>query len=345
MCSGSEVKPHAHLRTRASELSFKLGSCLCLSFLVGFVIAVIGSCIAGLRKPDAGEIHVAGERVTDLRPEERGVGYVPQDYALFPHMNVYKNIAYGLKERRQPKGRIDESVRAAAALLNIVALLERRPLTLSGGEQQRVALARALVTEPRVLLLDEPLSALDQSTRAALIPELRRVHAETRATTVHVCHTFDEMLALGDRIAILSDGELQQVGTPDDLWRRPASEFVARFVGAENVFEGNAVRERDATAIVVSGFTFLSDRPAEGHVHISVRPEDVHVAPPPGSDHGNHFEGRLLGIEDRQASVRVDLDVGLPLVAILSRREFAALGANAGDTIHVHIAPESVHVF
>ncbi|RLI11407.1 hypothetical protein DRO33_04125, partial [Candidatus Bathyarchaeota archaeon] len=193
---------------------------------------VFVECLAGLYKPDSGRIYLLDEDITDLPPEERGMGYVPQDYALFTHMNVYENIAYGLKERRVPRREVKKRVEEIADLLGIGHLLHRRPSTLSGGEQQRVALARALAIRPRVLLLDEPLSALDEVTRDETIAELRRIHKETGTTVVHVCHDFDEMLALADRVGVINDGALLQVGTPLEVLWRPADEFVARFMGA-----------------------------------------------------------------------------------------------------------------
>ncbi len=199
---------------------------------------VLLETIAGLHQPDKGRIMLDGEDVTDAPPERRGIGFVYQDYMLFPHLNVAGNIAFGLKLRRMARETIEEQVTTISQLLGIDHLLHRRPGTLSGGEAQRVALARALVVEPRLLLLDEPLSALDPETREGLQRELARVHRELGTTTVHVTHDFEEAVALGDRIAVVNEGRVVQVGSPEEIFRRPGSEFVARFVGVRNIFRG-----------------------------------------------------------------------------------------------------------
>lgn len=199
-------------------------------------------CIAGLHTPAEGDIFIGGERVTQWCPETRGVGYVPQDYALFPHLNVCQNIAYGLEEQRVPKEEQKLRVQQMAARLGVAELLHRRVTTLSGGEQQRVALARAMVTQPQVLLLDEPLSDVDECTRQDLSGMLRRLHRETGTTILHVCHNFEETLALATRVGVLHQGRLVQVGTPEEIFRHPQTSFVARFVRMENILAGEGFR-------------------------------------------------------------------------------------------------------
>ena len=211
---------------------------------------VLLETIAGLHRPRRGRILLAGEDITHAPPERRGIGFVYQDYALFPHLSVAGNIAFGLRLRGMGRGEIEKRVAAIGRLLGIEHLLHRMPGTLSGGEAQRVALARALVIEPRLLLLDEPLSALDPETREGLQRELGRIHRELGTTTIHVTHDFEEAVALGDRIAVLREdrldeglreGRIVQVGRPEEIFRRPASEFVARFVGVRNIFRGQAL--------------------------------------------------------------------------------------------------------
>jgi len=230
---------------------------------------VLLETIAGLHQPRKGRILLAGEDVTHAPPERRGTGFVYQDYALFPHLSVAGNIAFGLRLRRMGRGVIEERVTAIGRLLGIEHLLHHMPGTLSGGEAQRVALARALVVEPRLLLLDEPLSALDPETREALQRELGRIHQELGTTTIHVTHDFEEAVALGDRIAVLKasplralarredrvgdsrrEGRIVQVGTPEEIFRRPANEFVARFVGVRNIFRGEALSEESGYKLV-----------------------------------------------------------------------------------------------
>ncbi|MBQ1047021.1 ABC transporter ATP-binding protein [Micromonospora sp. C51] len=188
--------------------------------------------IAGLEPVTAGRVLIAGRDVTEERPGRRNVSMVFQSYALFPHLTVVENIAFGLEVRDIPRRLARERARAAAETVGCAGLLDRRPGQLSGGERQRVALARALVREPDVFLLDEPLSNLDLALRAEMRTELRALHDRIGATMVHVTHDQTEALVLADRIAVLRDGRVEQVGTPDEIWRTPASSFVARFVGS-----------------------------------------------------------------------------------------------------------------
>jgi ABC-type sugar transport system ATPase subunit len=188
--------------------------------------------VAWLEPSTAGRIVIAGRDVTRLRPGRRNVSMVFQSYALFPHLSVADNIAFGLIVRDTPRHSVAARVRAAAATVGCEALLDRRPDQLSGGERQRVALARALVREPDVFLLDEPLSNLDLELRVETRAELRALHERVGATTVHVTHDQTEALVLGDRIAVLRDGRIEQIATPDEIWQRPATTFVARFVGS-----------------------------------------------------------------------------------------------------------------
>ena len=188
--------------------------------------------VAGLEEPSDGRVLLGGRDVTDWRPGRRNVAMVFQSYALFPHLTVERNIGFGLLVRDVPAREAATRVREAAALVGCTELLERSPHELSGGERQRVALARALVREPALLLLDEPLSNLDTSLRVSVRAELKEIHRRVGATTVHVTHDQVEALVLGDRIAVVRDGVVQQVGTPEEVWAAPANRFVATFVGA-----------------------------------------------------------------------------------------------------------------
>jgi ABC-type sugar transport system ATPase subunit len=188
-------------------------------------------CIAGLEAVDEGRIRIGERDVTRVRPAARNVSMVFQSYALFPHLTVWENIAFGLVVREEPKREVRPKVAAAAELVGVEGLLERRPYELSGGERQRVALARALVRQPDAYLLDEPLSNLDAGTRAEMRTELRRLHREVGATMVYVTHDQVEAQTLGDRIAVMDAGRIRQVGTPDELYNRPRDRFVAAFLG------------------------------------------------------------------------------------------------------------------
>ncbi|MBC7326225.1 MAG: ATP-binding cassette domain-containing protein, partial [Moorella sp. (in: Bacteria)] len=202
---------------------------------------VLLEVIAGMHAPDAGEIWLGEENITAWPPEKRRFGFVYQDYALFPHINVRENIVFGLKNKKLPPGEINRELEAVISLLGIAHLLQRFPYTLSGGEQQRVALARALIMKPRVLLLDEPLSALDPCTKEMLQQELKGLHQLTGTLTIHVTHDFEEAFFLADRVGIIEQGCLLQVGPAEEVFTRPRTAAVARFVGAENIYKGEII--------------------------------------------------------------------------------------------------------
>ncbi len=192
---------------------------------------VILELIAGLYSPDKGDILINNRNVEKVPPERRGVGFVYQDYALFPHLNVYKNISFGLKLRKVPADEIKDIVLELTELLNITHLLDRFPGTLSGGEQQRVSLARALALKPKILLMDEPLSALDPNTKKFLYRELKRIHQTYECTIVHVTHDFNEANVLATLVGIILDGQLRQVGTPEEVFENNSDAKVSKFLG------------------------------------------------------------------------------------------------------------------
>jgi molybdate transport system ATP-binding protein/molybdate/tungstate transport system ATP-binding protein len=202
---------------------------------------VLLESIAGLYPVLEGEVWIGDKKITGLSPEKREIGIVYQDQGLFPHLSVEKNIAFGLKMRKCPKNEAKAKIDAIADMVGASHLLKRSPVTLSGGEKQKVALARALVTEPKVLLLDEPLSALDPETRERMQEELREIHRRIALMVIHVTHDFEEAIALGHRVAVLNDGRIAQIGTPEEFLRRPSSEFVARFALTRNILSGRVV--------------------------------------------------------------------------------------------------------
>lgn len=306
---------------------------------------VVLECVAGLHRPERGSIYVDGERVNDMAPERRGLGYLPQDYALFPHLTVAQNIAFGLRIRRRPRADIERTVNRLATLLGITHLLQRGPGHLSGGERQRAALARALAIEPKVLLLDEPLSALDEQTRENLCVELRRVHGQLGTTTLHVSHNFEETLAVADRIGIIHQGRVRQIGTPDEVFRRPNSEFVARFVRSENVLRGVARKSASGLAVAVEGHQFEASDGPEGDVYLTVRPEDVVLSTPADAGGANSVIGRVATVVDKGALVRVEVEAGTMIVALVGRRSFQAAAIQPGDRVTASFEAESAHVF
>ena len=302
--------------------------------------------IAGIYAPDAGTVGLDGQDITRTDPKDRGIGMVYQDYMLFPHLTVGENIGFGLKQRRADPSLIAERVVETANLLGIGRLLERTPGTLSGGEQQRAAIARALVLRPGVLLLDEPLSALDAVTRDRLRRELKAVHRATGTTVVHITHHFEDIFALADRVAVMQDGKVVQTGTPDEVFRKPATEFVAAFTGMENVFYGvSRVRDGEATidlgAIVVRTVTAV-----EGDVCLGIRPEEVIVSREPfESSATNVFFGTVTEVQQNGIFSRVVVDTGLPFVAVLTRQSIARLGLAEGEPAYVTFKASAAHVF
>jgi putative spermidine/putrescine transport system ATP-binding protein len=241
--------------------------------------------VAGFLMPDSGEIAIDGRRMTDVPAYRREIGIMFQNYALFPHMNVAANVGYGLKMRRLAKPEIARRVADALALVKLAGLEDRKPRQLSGGQQQRVALARALVIRPKVLLLDEPFSALDRNLRASMQVELKEIQRKLGVTTIFVTHDQSEALSLSDRIAVVADGRIRQLDAPDEIYRHPIDRFVASFIGDANVLRARIERIDGATAMVALGAAKVSvpARTLQGGavgspVDLFVRPEDLRVA-------------------------------------------------------------------
>ena len=215
--------------------------------------------IAGLLDPSEGEITIKGRRMNDVPIHKRNLGLVFQNYALFPHKTISENVAFGLKYRDVPRADADRRVREALELVQLPHVCDRYPKQLSGGQQQRIALARALVIEPDVLLLDEPLSALDANLREDMRVELKRIQHRIGVTTVFVTHDQSEALAMSDRVVVMSDGRVEQIGAPEDVYNNPESEFVARFLGASNVLEVRCTGiDGDRVGIELTGFGSLT---------------------------------------------------------------------------------------
>jgi sulfate transport system ATP-binding protein len=206
--------------------------------------------IAGLESPDQGSIRIDGDDVTPARPQDRGIGFVFQHYAAFAHMSVRENVAFGLRIRKRPKDEVRERVDELLSLVGLTAWSEQRPAQLSGGQRQRMALARALAVDPQVLLLDEPFGALDANVRAELRRWLRRLHDEQGVTTVLVTHDQEEAMEVSDRIAVMNEGQIEQVGSPREVYDAPASDFVMGFLGPVSKIDGKLVRPHDVTLML-----------------------------------------------------------------------------------------------
>lgn len=332
-------------------------------------------CLAGLDRPDAGRIGAgpdtwfdARERV-DLPPQRRGIGYLPQGFALFPHLDVRANIGYGMSGEPGRSGRTrevgrtgglgragraghDERVAELVELLRLEGLERRRPGELSGGQQQRVALARALARRPRLLLLDEPLSALDSPTRDALRGELRRLLRASGVPSIVVTHDRTEALVLGDRVGVLADGTLRQLGPTLDVFDRPADETVARIVGVETVVAAVVAGSADGLVrmrVAGAELTAVGDRPAGTDVLVSIRAEDVILELGPrvaggGVSARNRLAGVIVEIEPAGPLVRITVDVGFPLVAAVTRPAVEELRLRLGVQVVAIVKAPAVHV-
>ena len=244
--------------------------------------------LAGFENVSQGEITLDGRNITELKPETRNFGLVFQGYALFPHMTVGENIAYPLKVRREAKEVIAQKVKDILELVQLGRFINRRPYELSGGQQQRVALARALVFKPDVLLLDEPMSALDKKLRVDLQEELRQIHQSLGTTFINVTHDQEEAMHMSDRIAVMNNGRIEQFDTAFSLYRQPKSRFVAEFIGKSNIFRGELVPTAGADAVDFRGHGVhvplgLMNR-ARGAAELMVRPEDLRLTTEPAAD-------------------------------------------------------------
>jgi molybdate transport system ATP-binding protein/molybdate/tungstate transport system ATP-binding protein len=300
--------------------------------------------IAGIYYPDKGRIWMDGRDITNTPPRSRNISMVYQDYMLFPHLTVRDNIAFGLKLKNVLKEKIKEKIEGMSRMLNIHHLLHRFPGTLSGGEKQRIAIARAMVTEPKALLLDEPLSALDTQTRDNLRRELKEIHSITKITIVHVTHSFEEVFSLGDSIAVMNEGKIIQIGKPDEVFKKPKSEFVANFVGVENLFKGNSTINNGISNININGINVVSTTCKSGGWIVSVRPEDILVSKKSiESSARNSFNGKITDIVDKGAIIKIVVDCGIPFSAIITRRSFDDMELTKGMSAYLTFKASDVH--
>ncbi len=298
---------------------------------------ILLECIAGLHRIKDGETWINGTNATHLTPEERNMGYVPQDYVLFPFLDVFGNIAFGLKQANYSKSDREQKVKALAKLVGISHLLSRHIQTLSGGEKQRVALARALALSPKVLLLDEPLSNLDLQTAKYLRRELRRVHEELGITTLHVTHNLDEAEEIADRIAIIHNGSIAQVATPDEVFFYPKNEVVSDFIGAPNILDCDHCQELEHGVVEADcgGLPIIVAHDGNSIDRVALLPRDIYVSDshPPGPG-VNRFRGTITSIRHVDDSVRLEVNVGKNnLIAEVPHHVFDEMSLEVGKEV------------
>jgi ABC-type sugar transport system ATPase subunit len=322
------------------DLSVDEGEYFCLAGPSGCGKSTLLNIVAGLEAPSSGSVLFDGADVTSKSPRERDVALVFQDYALYPHMTAKENIAFPLKVRGMRGAELARRVEETAELLGLRPLLERRPKELSGGQQQRVALGRALIRRPRVFLLDEPLSNLDARLRSQMRLELKRLHRDFKITTVHVTHDQEEALSLADRLALLEGGKLRQLGTPQEIYERPADLFVARFVGRPEMNVLDAALEKEGLRLPGGLVAIDARRRAAleregGRARAGIRPDDVVLA-----DEG--LPARVELVEPMGGETWLELSLaGVRLLAKIQGRSPAA----PGSEVRLRLAPDRLHLF
>jgi molybdate transport system ATP-binding protein len=311
-------------------------------------------CLAGLERPDSGYIRYAGSawfdaaRARNLGPQERGIGFLFQDYALFPHLSVEKNIAYGLHEApaKEKSARVGEIVE----MFDLRGLEQRRPRQLSGGQQQRVALARTLVTRPRLLLLDEPLSALDDQTREGIRSKLRPLLAKFAVPVLLVTHDRVEAMSLGDRIIVLDQGRIRQQGAITDVFTHPADRATAAIVGVETVQNGRILSTENGLAVVAVGNTqlvALAPRQSVAEVSVCIRGEDVTLQKNlagEASSARNRLPAAVVSWTLEGPLVRVELDPGFPLTALITRPSWEEMALTNGSQVLALVKTPAIHL-
>src|ERR687891_2376967 len=307
--------------------------------------------IAGLESITSGQVLIGDRVVNDLPPMDRDIAMVFQNYALYPHMSVYDNMAFGLKMRKFARSEIEKRVRQAADILGIHTLLERRPRQLSGGQRQRVALGRAIVRHPRVFLFDEPLSNLDAKLRVQMRVELKKLHDRLETTAIYVTHDQVEAMTLGDRVVVMKDGWIQQVGEPMELYGHPSNKFVAGFIGSPamnfvdvgiNEANGTVVAETQGLRLAVPPVRANARKAYQGQqVALGVRPEDVHVAT--GADPAQHsFDATVEVVEPLGSEILLDVRAGRR--TIVARVE-PNVRVKVHETVRLAVNADRLHFF
>lgn len=305
---------------------------------------VLLEAMAGLVPIRSGKIFIGERDITTLPPEKRDISLVYQDYALFPHLTVLENITYGLHFRRTDKAQSEVMLTRLFEILDLHHLQERLPVNLSGGEKQRVSLARALMVEPQVLLLDEPLSALDPAFREEVRNAIKRLHQSSDATFLMVTHDFAEALSLARRAAVMNNGRIEQVGSMEDIFQRPTSTFVADFVGMKNLF---AAQFKGTRAHVKNLEIELGREPANSHGYTAIRPEDIVLSREVlSSSMRNSFRGVVTGIFDQGFYYEIQVRAGaVTFKSLVTKKSVFELELHEGTDVFVSFKSTAIHTF
>ncbi len=300
--------------------------------------SVLLETIAGFINPVIGKIILNNKDITLEKIQKRNIGFVHQAQSLFPHLNVYKNISYGLKNRNLSIREIKEKILTIAEDFEIGNLLKRKPETLSGGEYQRVSLARAIVINPDCILLDEPLSSLDIKSRSKIRALLRKIHRKG-ITIIHITHDYEEAVSLATRIAVMEKGKIIQVDTPENIFKHPKSEFIARFIGIKNFLKGELEynENSDAAKFLINNLTFycLTDvKPGKGY--LMIRSKDIVLSmSSPKSSALNIYKGKITDIIPANPGMEIAVDIGVELMALITKKSLVSLGLEIGSNVWI----------
>ncbi|HKO65998.1 MAG TPA: ABC transporter ATP-binding protein [Candidatus Nitrosocosmicus sp.] len=306
-------------------------------------------CIAGLTDPTNGQIYLGNKKVNELSPKDRDVAMVFQNYALYPHMSIHDNIAFPLKMRKKSKSHIHEKVIKMAELLGIKDLLERKPKELSGGQMQRVALGRALVREPKLFLMDEPLSNLDAKLRTHMRTEIKKLQKKIGITTLYITHDQVEAMSLADRIAIMKNGNIQQIGTPTEVYHQPTNTFVGQFIGNPqmNLITGSIKDESlylfSKPIVIQPVDKILFEKKLPGEFFVGIRPRDVIILKETDISTGIRLEGMVVFIEMLGDDTTIEVKIGSDSLLVTTNNILDSF--NVGDKIEMGIEYSKIHFF